>query len=95
MARSALALLSLLASAKAQQVGTQQTETHPKITWSKCSGSGGSCTSQNAEVVIDSNWRWLHSTSGTDNCYDGNKYVTGPWQEPNWHLSLARREFPI
>lgn len=75
MSRSALALLSLLAAANAQQVGTQQTETHPKLTWSKCSGSGGSCTSQNAEVVIDSNWRWLHSTSGTDNCYDGNKYV--------------------
>lgn len=78
MARSALALLSLLAAVKAQQVGTQQSETHPKITWSKCTGSGGSCTSTNAEVVIDSNWRWLHSTKGTDNCYDGNKYVIGP-----------------
>ncbi|KAJ0120968.1 glycosylhydrolase family 7-4 [Diaporthe amygdali] len=76
MSRSALALLSLLAAAKAQQVGTQQTETHPKITWSKCTGSGGSCTSTNAEVVIDSNWRWLHSTSGTDNCYDGNKWTS-------------------
>lgn len=76
MSRSALAILSLLAVAEAQQAGTQQTETHPKITWSKCTGSGGSCTSTNSEVVIDSNWRWLHSTSGTDNCYDGNKWTS-------------------
>jgi cellulose 1,4-beta-cellobiosidase len=57
---TAAALLSVLAVASAQQVGTQTPETHPKITWSKCS-SGGSCTTTNAEVVIDSNWRWLHA----------------------------------
>jgi cellulose 1,4-beta-cellobiosidase len=70
-----LTFISLLAAVHAQKVGTQQSETHPKLSWSKCS-SGGSCQSQSAEVVIDSNWRWLHTTSGTDNCYDGNKWTS-------------------
>ncbi|XXG98601.1 hypothetical protein Hte_004926 [Hypoxylon texense] len=66
---------ALIGFASAQQVGTQQTETHPKLTWKKCT-SGGSCTAVNAEVTIDANWRWLHSTSGTDNCYDGNEWTS-------------------
>lgn len=69
---AALALLISLAAA--QQVGTEQTETHPKMSWSTCTGQG-SCTSKNAEVVIDANWRWLHNTDGYDNCYDGNEWV--------------------
>ncbi|KAK4118531.1 glycoside hydrolase family 7 protein [Parathielavia appendiculata] len=67
------AALPLMSLATAQQVGKQQTETHPKMTWKKCS-SGGSCTTVNGEVVIDSNWRWLHDSSGK-NCYDGNKWT--------------------
>ncbi|EOO02288.1 putative exoglucanase 1 protein [Phaeoacremonium minimum UCRPA7] len=67
--------LSLLALASAQQVGKEQTETHPKMSWKKCT-SGGSCTTTNAEVVIDANWRWLHGTSDTNNCYDGNKWTS-------------------
>ncbi|KAH8180266.1 glycosyl hydrolase family 7 domain-containing protein [Sarocladium implicatum] len=70
-----LAILSLAAAVRAQKVGTQQTETHPKLSWSKCS-SGGSCQTQQGEVVIDSNWRWLHTTQGTQNCYDGNKWTS-------------------
>jgi cellulose 1,4-beta-cellobiosidase len=65
----------LLAVASSQQIGTQQTETHPKITWNKCSSSG-SCTTTNGEVVIDANWRWLHGTSDTKNCYDGNEWTS-------------------
>ncbi|KAI0882938.1 glycoside hydrolase family 7 protein [Annulohypoxylon maeteangense] len=66
---------ALLGLASAQQVGKEQSETHPKLSWKKCSGSG-SCTATNAEVTIDSNWRWLHSTSGTTNCYDGNEWTS-------------------
>ncbi|KAI0139931.1 glycoside hydrolase family 7 protein [Hypoxylon sp. NC0597] len=66
---------ALLGLASSQQVGTQQTETHPKLTWKKCT-SGGSCTTTNAEVTIDANWRWLHTTSGTENCYDGNEWTS-------------------
>lgn len=65
----------LLGLACSQQVGKEQTETHPKFSWSKCT-SGGSCTSTNAEVVIDANWRWLHGTSDTKNCYDGNAWTS-------------------
>lgn len=65
---------SLLALAHGQQVGTQTTETHPGMTWQQCTAKG-SCTTKNGKVVLDSNWRWLHSTKGTDNCYDGNKWV--------------------
>ncbi|WDK13041.1 glycosyl hydrolase family 7 [Colletotrichum graminicola] len=66
-------LLATVAAVSAQQVGTQQVETHPKLTWQRCTLS--SCTSVNGEVVIDANWRWLHETSGTANCYDGNKWT--------------------
>ncbi|KAJ8123352.1 hypothetical protein ONZ43_g676 [Nemania bipapillata] len=71
----ALVLAALAGVTSAQQVGTQQTETHPKLSWKKCS-SGGSCTTVNAEVTIDANWRWLHTTSGTTNCYDGNEWTS-------------------
>ena len=68
------AALSLLVSlATSQQVGTEQEETHPKMSWSDC--SSGSCTQVDAEVVIDANWRWLHNTDGYDNCYDGNEWT--------------------
>ncbi|KAI0598281.1 putative cellulose 1, 4-beta-cellobiosidase [Biscogniauxia sp. FL1348] len=70
-----LVAAALLGFASAQQVGDQQTETHPKLTWSKCT-SGGSCTNVNGEVTIDSNWRWLHGVDGTENCYDGNEWTS-------------------
>lgn len=70
----ALIAASLVGLVAAQQAGDQQEETHPKLTWSKCT-SGGSCTSTDAEVVIDSNWRWLHEVGGTENCYDGNEWT--------------------
>jgi cellulose 1,4-beta-cellobiosidase len=69
------ALAALLGVAAAQQVGTQTTETHPKMTWSKCS-SGGSCTTVNGEVTIDANWRWVHDKGGYSNCYTGNAWNT-------------------
>ena len=61
--------------ARGQQVGTLQTETHPSMTWEKCTAAG-SCTQQAGKVVIDSNWRWVHDkTSGsTTNCYTGNTW---------------------
>ncbi|KAK6068164.1 cellulose -beta-cellobiosidase [Seiridium cupressi] len=64
---SLLILAGLSSLASAQRVGTQTTEKHPKSSWSKCA-SGGSCTSQNAEVVIDSDWRWLHGTGPLGAC---------------------------
>lgn len=55
-----------------QGVGSYQSETHPKMTWQQCTGTGGSgCKSVNGEVVIDANWRWLHVKGDYTNCYDG------------------------
>lgn len=63
--------------ASAWVIGTEQSETHPKMTWQRCTGSGGnSCTNVNGEIVIDANWRWLHSVGGYTNCFDGNEWNT-------------------
>lgn len=59
------------------KVGSYTTETHPKMTWKRCTGKGGSnCSNVNGEVVIDSNWRWLHKVGDYKNCYDGNQWDT-------------------
>ncbi|KAG8899864.1 hypothetical protein FRC01_010342, partial [Tulasnella sp. 417] len=70
-----LALSGLLAGVSAQQVGTLTAETHPSITWYKCTTSGG-CVAQAGKITLDANWRWLHSTSGSTNCYTGNAWNT-------------------
>jgi len=67
--------LAMLSAALAQQVGKEQSETHPRLTWQRCSGGGGSCTRVNGEVVIDANWRWVHEVGGYENCYDGNAWT--------------------
>ncbi|KDQ16755.1 glycoside hydrolase family 7 protein [Botryobasidium botryosum FD-172 SS1] len=72
--KSALASLSLLAVVRAQQVGIQLAETHPKLTWSKCTKSGGCTVQSTGSVTLDANWRWLHTTSGYTNCYTGNTW---------------------
>ncbi|KAL5330528.1 hypothetical protein ACEPPN_000045 [Leptodophora sp. 'Broadleaf-Isolate-01'] len=71
----ALATSLVAAVVRGQQVGTQQTETHPSMTWQTCTAKG-SCTSKTGKVVIDSNWRWVHDKkSGSyTNCYDGNTW---------------------
>ncbi|KAF1847872.1 glycoside hydrolase family 7 protein [Cucurbitaria berberidis CBS 394.84] len=75
-ASSITAILAFCASsASAWVIGKEQTETHPKMTWQRCTGKGGnSCTNVNGEIVIDANWRWLHVTSGYTNCFDGNEW---------------------
>jgi cellulose 1,4-beta-cellobiosidase len=70
------AVASFLAAGKlvyGQGVGTNTAETHPSMTWQKCTAAG-SCTSQSGKVVIDSNWRWTHTTGTTTNCYTGNTW---------------------
>jgi cellulose 1,4-beta-cellobiosidase len=63
------AVASLFAVAAAQKAGSQTNENHPSLSFSKCGGSG--CQSQQGHVTIDANWRWTHTTSGTQNCYTG------------------------
>lgn len=75
MYTSIAAFSTFLALVAGQQVGTQTTETHPKMSWQKCSGAG-SCTTVQGEVTIDANWRWLHDKGGYSNCYTGNAWNT-------------------
>lgn len=69
----ALLVSALAAAVAGQQVGTLTTETHPSMTWQTCTAAG-SCTTNNGKVVIDANWRWVHSTSGSTNCYTGQTW---------------------
>jgi cellulose 1,4-beta-cellobiosidase len=70
MISAALTFASLLVTARAQQAGTLTTETHPPLTVSQCTASG--CTTSTQSIVIDANWRWLHTVTGYTNCYTGN-----------------------
>jgi cellulose 1,4-beta-cellobiosidase len=63
----------LLAVTYGQQIGTQMAETHPALTSQTCTADG-TCTTEQTSVVLDSNWRWLHQTSSTTNCYTGNTW---------------------
>jgi len=71
--KAALVAFSLVAVGYAQQAGTQPAETHPSLTWETCT-TGGSCTSNAGSVTLDSNWRWVHTTTGYTNCYTGNTW---------------------
>jgi cellulose 1,4-beta-cellobiosidase len=73
MYREITALAALVAAARSQQACTLTTETHHTLQWSKCS-SGGSCSTVSGAITIDANWRWLHSTSSSTNCYTGNEW---------------------
>nr|BAF57313.1 putative glycosyl hydrolase family7 [uncultured symbiotic protist of Reticulitermes speratus] len=68
-------LLSLFALQFALEIGTQTSESHPSITW-ELNGAR-----QSGQIVIDSNWRWLHD-SGTTNCYDGNTWSSDLCPDP-------------
>jgi cellulose 1,4-beta-cellobiosidase len=71
---SAVALLSLFALARGQQVGTNTAETHPAMTWQTCKAGGTCTTNSGGKVVLDANWRWVHATTGYTNCYTGNTW---------------------
>ncbi|KAE8145879.1 putative 1,4-beta-D-glucan cellobiohydrolase A [Aspergillus avenaceus] len=73
MHQRALLFSAFWTAVQAQQAGTLTAETHPSLSWQKCTADG-SCTEQSGSVVLDSNWRWLHSTDGSNNCYTGNTW---------------------
>ncbi|MCJ1441947.1 MAG: hypothetical protein MMC23_002439 [Stictis urceolatum] len=72
MLRATSLALSLAAAVRAQQVGTSQAEVHPSLSSQSCTSSG--CTTASTKIVLDANWRWLHTTSGYTNCYTGNTW---------------------
>lgn len=74
MFRTIATATALIAAARAQQVCTNTAENHPALNWSKCTSS--SCSEVKGAVVVDANWRWTHTLSGSTNCYTGNKWDT-------------------
>ncbi|KAJ8516490.1 hypothetical protein ONZ45_g6202 [Pleurotus djamor] len=68
----ALLFFSLAAIAYGQQFATLTAESHPALSVQECTASG--CTTQSKSVVLDANWRWLHTTEGYTNCYTGNTW---------------------
>ncbi|KAJ3483010.1 hypothetical protein NLI96_g6591 [Meripilus lineatus] len=78
---AALLSLAMAATVFGQQVGTQQAETHPSLPAQQCTKSGG-CKTLSTSVVLDSNWRWLHTTSGYTNCYTGNTWDASLCPDP-------------
>lgn len=76
-------IISTLGLTRSQQPGSLEQEEKPTITLKECTIAGG-CTSTQAKLTLDANWRWIHSTSGYENCYTGNewssKYCSDPVQ---------------
>lgn len=70
MYRELATISALVATVSAQAACSLTTETHPPLTWAKCA-AGGTCTNVAGSVTIDANWRWVHTTSGYSNCYNG------------------------
>lgn len=65
----------LCAAVNGQQAGTLTPEVHPPLNIQTCTKSGG-CQTEAKSVVIDSNWRWTHDVSSSQNCYTGNTWNT-------------------
>ncbi|TDL22747.1 cellulase [Rickenella mellea] len=78
---SSLLSFALLAVVYGQQIGTNTPEVHPSMTSQTCTTAGG-CVTQQTSIVLDSNWRWLHTTSGYTNCYTGNAWDTSLCPDP-------------
>ncbi|KAJ6516788.1 cellulase [Mycena vitilis] len=60
MLSPAFVAASLLSCVFAQQIGTETTEQAPPITYSTCTTAGG-CTTHDASIVLDGNYRWIHT----------------------------------
>jgi len=71
--KAATLALSSLSLITAQTPGTLKTEVHPKLAVATCTKADG-CTTASKEVVIDSNWRWIHEAGKPTNCFTGNEW---------------------
>ena len=64
---ASLAIIVFSSLAAAQQIGTNTPEIHPNLPSQKCTLSGG-CQTVNTSIVLDSQYRWLHTVGGYTNC---------------------------
>lgn len=65
--RDAAFALALSCLANAQNPATGLPELHPFLLTEKCTSLGG-CVAQNTSVVLDYNYRWIHTVGGYDSC---------------------------
>ncbi|CAN8099653.1 unnamed protein product [Discula destructiva] len=63
----AIYALALGLLANAQDPGKVSPEVHPLLTTAKCTTHRG-CVAQNTSVVLDYNYRWIHTAEGYDSC---------------------------
>jgi len=68
-----ITLLGIVGPVNTQQAGRYENEEGPKITVKECTVAGG-CISKRKRVTLDANWRWIHKTSGYENCYTGSQW---------------------
>jgi cellulase len=61
------AALATYQLAAAQQPGPDTPEVHPALTTWKCTTAGG-CVAQDTSVVLDWNYRWIHTANGSTSC---------------------------
>ncbi len=88
-----LAFFGLIFSAKAQNVCSLNAEGKPAITWQTCTSSG--CTTNNAQLVIDANWRWTHSVSSATNCMSISVlYCVSELSQQSFYSSGSRDTVP-
>ena len=75
-----VALALLLSFVVSQQAGNLIVENHPPLSWQTCSNNG--CTTHQGSIVLDADWRWVHTTDGYTNCYTGNEWNTTICPDP-------------
>jgi len=68
MGVSWLLALPALRLAHGQQAGTVTPEETPPLVIQQCTVAGG-CVDEQAYLVLDSNWRWVHNVGGYQNCF--------------------------
>eukprot|EP00439_Symbiodinium_sp_Y106_P046690 s1146_g5.t5 len=75
-------VLVLLPLCAAQQAGTLKTEGNPTMAVKECTKAQG-CTTKEHKLVLDANWRWIHTTEGYKNCYTGNTWDSSICSDPD------------
>jgi len=61
---------SLVSAALAQQVGQLSQEHHIPMSVESCKRAGG-CTTEETQIVMDMQWRWIHNKDAYNNCLPG------------------------
>ncbi|KAH8669633.1 cellulose 1,4-beta-cellobiosidase precursor [Tricladium varicosporioides] len=76
-----LHLLTVLsAPVVGQKAGNMAPEFHPRMTWESCTADK-KCVTQNGSLVMDANWRWIHS--GHQTCLENGTWAPSLCPSPS------------